>query len=475
MMSKPKRLHPIVVLLNILNIIRHNIVFIVAGLLALREQSYMTIILIGLVVLILIVIFCMLSWYRFTYRIEADELRIEHGILVRKKRYISKHRIQSIDLTANVIHRLFKLMKVQIETAGSSDGAEATLAAVTIKEAELLREQLLLRTNEDREESGLLEKKLQPSQTISFKRLFIAGSTSGSIGVIMAIVAFGFSEIEQFIPDHVYDQTIQWLISLSLAMIAMMVCMVLFILWLLGIAGTMIKYGHFTITKHHEELIITRGLLEKKHITIPLKRIQAIGIKESILRQPLGFASIYAVVAGGSMDQGEDFPILFPLIKKSEIESFLQTFLPQYADGFNVELNRPPKQAFKYYLLRSSLFWLLVFCVIAFMFPQFTWIPFLLFMISLLLGVLRYQDHGFQVEEKRLTLQYRLFSKVTMVMYHNRIQACQTSQHKLQTLQSLSTIRLSIIGTLGHGNHYKLKDLRECDVMELVDWYSYRT
>src|SRR5699024_1446035 len=74
--------------------------------------------------LILLITFSILSWYRFSYRVENEELRIEYGIFIRNKRYISKNRIQSIDLTAGVVHRLFRLVQVQIETAGGGTDAE---------------------------------------------------------------------------------------------------------------------------------------------------------------------------------------------------------------------------------------------------------------------------------------------------------------------------------------------------------------
>src|SRR5699024_12105312 len=92
--------------------------------------------------LILLIIFSVVSWLRFTYRVEDNELRIEQGIFIRKKRYISINRIHKIDVTADVIHRLFKLVKVQIDTASSGDGAEVNLSAVKITKAAKLRRAL---------------------------------------------------------------------------------------------------------------------------------------------------------------------------------------------------------------------------------------------------------------------------------------------------------------------------------------------
>src|SRR5699024_6653828 len=238
--------------------------------------------------------FSIASWYRFTYRVEEDELRIEHGIFIRKQRDISKNRIQSIDLTQSVIHRIFKLVKVKIETASSGQGAEAAVKAVSREEGELS------------DFSSEEEQTTYPSDTITTKRLFLAGTTSGSIGVLLALAAVFFSQIEQFIPEDFFDETLKWVVGLSLIFIIGLVSIVLLVLYVLGIAGTMIKYGKFTITKNKDELFITRGLLEKKQITIPLKRIQAVGIEESLLRQPFGFATVFVEVAGGSLEKNED-------------------------------------------------------------------------------------------------------------------------------------------------------------------------
>src|SRR5690625_4813843 len=142
MMSEHKHLHPIAILFNAIRTIRETIIPIGAGFLSFRGESFIYFLLGLSAFLIILFAFSIASWYRFTYRMIGDELRIEYGIFIRKKRYISKNRIQSIDLSAGVIHRLFNLVKVQIETAGSGTGAEASLKAVKMQEGENLRTEL---------------------------------------------------------------------------------------------------------------------------------------------------------------------------------------------------------------------------------------------------------------------------------------------------------------------------------------------
>src|SRR5690625_7410490 len=128
---------------------------------------------------------------------------------------------------------MLKLVRVDIETASSGSNAEALLSAVKASEGEQLREELRTKTTiyEETEVMG----RVNPRYKISFKRLFLAGSTSGSIGVILAIGLFAFSELEQFVPQQFYDNANAWLIGLSIVMILIILLFFLLFLLLFGV------------------------------------------------------------------------------------------------------------------------------------------------------------------------------------------------------------------------------------------------
>lgn len=474
-MSK-QRLHPVSILFQLVKNMRHVFFYIVIGFISLKE-NYLHYFIIALVILLIgLLIYSILSWSRFTYEITDHELKIESGLFIRNHRYISKSRVQSIDLTSGIFHRMFKLVKVDIETAGSSSDAEASLRAVKLSMGEHIRQQLkrTIHSDTETEMDKEMDEVKHPTYKISFKRLFLAGTTSGSIGVLLAIAVFGVSELEQFIPDHFFDSTIEWIISLSMILIITIIILILTLLWIFGIAGTMIKYGNFTIIKNENELLITRGLLEKKQLTIPIGRIQAIGIRESILRQPFGYVTVFAELAGGSLEESEgSSPVLFPLMKADEVESFLQAMLPDYA-ALPEHLSPLPKRARKFYLIRAALLIVILGLGVGYFIPQFSWVLIVLLVASLCLGILRHQDGGYHIDHKKLIVRYRQLSRVTMIIYQHRLQAFEKKQHKLQAIQKLATMRLSITGMLGIGTHYQLKDLDVEDVDRLGDWYSHR-
>src|SRR5699024_12703869 len=88
---------------------------------------------------------------------------------------------------------------------------------------------------------------------------------------------------------------------------------------------------YFTNTRYFCWFFLEGRLLEMKLFTCPLESIRAVGIQESILRQSLGYASVYAEIAGGSLDKSEYFStVLFPIMKRAEIRPFLEKLLPDY-------------------------------------------------------------------------------------------------------------------------------------------------
>jgi len=467
--AKPQRLNPASIYFNLVRIIKETILGLSAGLIITIKQSMFYFLIFVGVFLLFLIISSILSWFRFTYRVENDELRIEQGVFVRKKRYVPINRIHKIDFTANVVHRIFGLVKIQIDTASTS-GDEVSLSAVTVKKGEQLKEALKKRA-EDLEDA-VDDEEVQvevPTEKITWKRLFITGTTSGGAGLILAFILLIFSQASDIIPENIYESTFEWLISLSVFFIVGLAITGLLLLWFLGIAGTMIRYGNFQISQLENGLFIKRGLLETKELTIPYDRIQAIGIEQSILRQPLKFVSIVAVVAGGSADKLETYPVLFPLMKEKEVNQFLQKFLPEYGP---VETNLKPlaKQGLKYYLFQTTFIFMIATAVIFYFFPTYSWIPLIFVFLSGWFGWLRHKDGGYLIEGKRLTLRKRFLNKSTMIIYHKRIQSFEVYQHKLQQMQKISSIQTPLLGALLG----KYKHFHDDDTNKMAEWFSYR-
>ncbi|WP_339200069.1 hypothetical protein [Aeribacillus sp. FSL k6-2211] len=84
-MSKKKRLHPISVVANIVKQLKDAILPIILVIIVGNKTiSSMWDIAVPFAIIIYTIVIGIVSWIRFTYRLEEGELRIEYGVFVRK-------------------------------------------------------------------------------------------------------------------------------------------------------------------------------------------------------------------------------------------------------------------------------------------------------------------------------------------------------------------------------------------------------
>lgn len=475
-MFEKRRLHPISVVYVILKRLK-EIIFPFIGLILLggkpTDWGLYTILGVSLL-LVIILISGFLHWNYFTFYVVEKELRIEYGVFVKKKRYIPFERIQSLDLTEGIFHRPFRLVKVKIETAGGME-AEGELTAISKIVAEDLKRYIVQKKNEQMESDEVIEN-LEPIQQeiyrITNKQLAILASTSGGVGVIISAIFAFLSQFEDLIPyNRIYDH-IQQFITSGLALISIMIFFVFVFLWILSLFITLLKYANFTLSKTKDDLIITRGLIEKKQITIPLQRIQAVKITESMLRQPFNLVSVSLISAGGSLNDVEAASVLaVPLFKKKDLPILLNEVVPEYE--WIEQLTPPPKRSVWRYMIKNSWIALPVIGALIYFFQGWGMLSLLLLLILPSWGYWNYRSAGYCISGKQLSLSFRQFHKTTFIMKRNRIQALYYREGWWQRKGNLASIEGVVLSGAG-GATGVVTDLAKEDVEIVYDWYSLR-
>ena len=283
-----------------------------------------------------------MKWWTFRYWMEENELKIEYGLFFKKKRYIPLERIQSINYKEGIVHRLFQLVQVSVETAGgATKNAEAELAAITKGAAEQI--ELMIQNGESSTVELIKEK--TPIYKMSNRNLIMMATTSNGIGVVLAGIFAVISQIADYIPFKKIAKQFSYSFEINFASVSLFLLFALLIAWTVAVIITFIGYYEFSITKEDEQIEISRGLFEKNRITIPLQRIQAIKIVENPVRQLLGYATISIESASnGFTDKNDRKIILLPLIKKTEMDAIMK----QIALHFQVceeDMQYSPKRA----------------------------------------------------------------------------------------------------------------------------------
>lgn len=421
-----------------------------------------------------------IKWRRFTYWFEEGELRIESGLFVRKKRYIPFERIQSLNYTEGIFHRPFGLVNVQVETAASSGGqAEAELTAVTREDADLIKKRIAAgKKQRAGETEDALEESMEGADSIEGtnekrvfslnpKQLILLATTSGGIGVIFSGVAIFLSQFGEFLPLDKVSNELAGLIKFGIFIIVLLVLIGLFVAWLLSVAMTFFSYYGFTVKVSEDELMITRGLLEKKRTTIPLSRIQSVSFVENPLRQVFGYGRVLVHSAGAAGD-GSKIQ-LFPLVKKKELFEPLQAIFPEL--DLREPVEKLPKRGRKFYY-RIDFIWMIpVMALAGWFFYPYGLLSLLIVPLGIGLGMWQHRSAAYRVSGSQVTIRSRGFSLETSYTMRKRIQSVHLRQTIFQHRERVATIHLNVKSGMGvHDVRLRQMDVEEAEAM--LDWYE---
>lgn len=430
-----------------------------------------------LVAMILSFISGFLKWLTFRYWFEDSELRVQYGLFVKKNRFIPFDRIQTLNYKEGIFHRIFGLVQVSVETAGGNSlKAEAELIAIKIAEANRIEQEM----NKAKHGQAEVEAEVVlPEKHVIYEmkplELVRLATTSGGIGVILAGVFTVFFQVADIIPFERILGEVGNLVEFGIGMISILIFMGLLAAWIISIALTMLNYYDFKVAVENERIVITRGLLEKKRVTVPINRIQAISIVENPLRQMFGWATVQLETAGGQItDKGEinSSVKLFPLIVKKQMYTPLEKLFPQYNfDAEHRQMVKPPMRARPFFYRLNLLLWLPVAAVVSYFFFPYGLFSLLIFVPTLLLGFWQHKTAAFTMTDQQITIVERSLSKKTFITEKRRIQSMSMRQTYFQKRRGIATAQVLVMsgisGTAAEIKHMELAEMERC-----MGWYE---
>src|ERR687889_1982746 len=441
-MSSERHLHPVAMIIGAVSTLRRWISGLVfPGIVLLMSQGFSlrTVALFLLAVIVvaaLAAVWGFLSWRATTYVVTGNSFRLKRGVFQKSERTIPLDHVQSVDTVQGVIQRAFGVYEVRIETAGGGTGEpDASLSALDRPAAQSLR----------REIEGSQRERVEESEgptvlrRLSTGDLLIAGATSGQIGVAFSLLAVGSQFFDDFLSDAFVRRLIETLAPNWLMVLLIFVPVGLLLAWFLAIAGTVLAYSGFTLSRDGDFLYIKRGLLERREATIPLARIQAVRIMEGLLRQPFGLSSLRVESAGYGQDAGVS-TTLFPLLPRNEVEELLAAAAPEFAGAPAIE--PLPRGSLRRYVFRATFLYLIIAFAAAL-------VSFLVFQSALgLLGLflipsaaaygwLCYRDAGWALEGDRLVVRHRSLGRKTAIAPRSHLQSRGTVSSPFQRRAAL--------------------------------------
>ncbi len=355
-MTTPQRTHPLTPLVQAAPSLAFGAVFLLGpgrSLLTQRIASgvpIVVLVLAGSVALYAIVAAASwASWSRRTYWIDDDgDLRVDSGLLQRSSRRLQLSRLQSVDVVSPILARLFGLVEVRAEAAGTS-GSRIVLRYLTRPVADELRLQILGLSRAGQPAEAAPEPPTQTLAIVPPGRL-LAGLLMRSVTAGLLLASALFLTITVMTEGAT---------GLFLAVITGGVP-------ILSVAGEFLANYGFRVDRTQDGLRIRRGLLSTQIRTIPPQRVHAVGLVEPLLWRSRGWVRVTVTVAGVEGDASDTGPdLLIPVAPRQEALRLIAEVLPGVAVTDLPFISAPTRSRWRSPLSWRALAWAITPAVVA--------------------------------------------------------------------------------------------------------------
>ncbi|WP_068830339.1 PH domain-containing protein, partial [Xanthomonas cerealis] len=286
----------------------------------------------------------LLRYFTYQYRIGRDSLSIRSGWLERSLREIPFARIHNVVVHQSLLHRLFGVAEVRLESAGGTK-PEAQMRVLRLDQALALEREIRHRARDDSAAAS--------TAAAAASDVLLALPTAEVLrqGLIsnrgMVVVATAFGATYHLFPERMVSNAIErygqqlfgYASTLHLGWMAgavtvtLMLVTLLLIMRALSVALALLQYHGFRLSESERRLTVERGLLTRLRSSVARRRIQAWTLHESVLQRLLRRRSLHidTAVMDGHGEEGRALKELAPLATPAACDALLHRLLPQIA------------------------------------------------------------------------------------------------------------------------------------------------
>ncbi|GAB3958420.1 PH domain-containing protein [Actinoallomurus acanthiterrae] len=294
--------------------------FLVTG----GELGLLALITLGSILVTFLVVtgFGLMRFLTTRYRITEDRIELRSGLLFRSERALPLDRVRSIDLTANLLHRIFGLTSIRIGTGEqtSASSRRLTLDGVGKVQAAELRRRLLRRTGRTTvDDDG-------PIAAMDWSWVRYGPLTVWGVGSLLAAVGTAYRTLHEMKVDPLefgfvkdieksYGSVPLWFgILVTLLVITVLGALVSTFALIEGWRGYRLERADGGVLR------VRRGLLVTRSVTIEERRLSGVELREPMLLRWAGGARLNAVADGlGDRDENRRRRLLTPPMPRDEV------------------------------------------------------------------------------------------------------------------------------------------------------------
>lgn len=457
-----------------------------------------------------------LSWSRFGYGIQGNDLVVMSGLLVRKRRVIPIARVHGVNVRADLFMRMLGLVEVVVQTAGGGGTEpEAKIGAITLADAEVLRSRLLRtqpqevdpqaasaafeqhaavpapavvgadpvgRMSDFRGAFGGREEHREDSSfehAVSMRELALAAITSSRVPVMFAVMLGVSAQLVEVVGVSLFVDTASAATQLAIPVLLGVILAAIVLVAGAAVISAVIRDYGFVARRVGQRVEVEAGLLEKRMTGIPVRRVQAVRINESFMRKFFGLAVVYVDTAGISHEQqaGGGSTAMLPVVKTRDLAGVMRGLLPE-AETFPISPGLPLR-ALRFYIVVPTLLAIAAGTPLV-LALGFLWAPgyvagsTVLAVFATAVAAARafaWKAAGIGVDERAMTMQSGVLGRNRMRISKDRIQSLSVTQNPFQRRADLATIVADSVSGASKARH-RVSHIEAKRALRLMHWYE---
>lgn len=454
-----------------------------------REDGYANLASLGAIGVLVAI--SVLQYLTYRYRLGADAIHIRSGLLERSWRDIPYARIHNVALHQSVLHRVFGVAEVRLESAGGAR-PEAQMRVLRLDRALALEQRVRQGTHATAGIDTSTDGPAPAAEPSTRTLLRLPVPEVIRLGLVsnrgMVVVAAAFGVLYQVFPQRSVSNFItnngevayRYVHDLHPGMAATAVAALLLLAALLlamralSVLLALVQYHGFTLSEIERRLTVERGLLTRIRTSTTRRRIQAWTLREGFLHRCLRRRRLQVDTAASQQhdDHGRAFRDVAPIATPQACDDLIAELLPHAA--WPPAQWTPVPRSNGWRLALPSLWLLPVAAMASWHLGPWAWLLLAWWPWALFSAYRQVARMGWSVEGERIVVRGGWWDRWWRMAELDKLQALRLSRSPLDRLFGTASLWLDTAGAQASAPPLRLRLLPEAQAQALYEQLATR-
>lgn len=400
-------------------------------LLSLGLGIYGLIILTIIILLIIFTIYFWIKWKNTYFSFNDDSVIIEKGKLFKKITTIHLKDIATINIKRNILEKILGTSNIKIDLNTTGETYNGKLIFKENKAIEIKNEILSKTGKEIINETEEIESTVKYDNFDVLKHLFLSINIVSIIILVIIYLIILILIMEDSKPIGIVFGILPLLI------------IVFPLVW--SFIKTFLGYYNFKCSRENNNIKLSYGALTTYKYSLPIKKINAVIIHQTLQARILGYYLIEVVNAGIGENE-EEKTIISLYVKENEKNIIMNEILPEYKN--EIEIKKDNKDTLKHYIT-AKIFWIIISIILM---PFTNYISLILIPLVLLIALLQYNTNKIGNNNNIIIISKGIINKKTTIIKYSNIELIQSKQKLFSHFFKTKTLQINVVGPMANNS-----------------------